>query len=110
MENDLKALAQKFFTAYDSQDIDGMIACFADDAEAWYAPYGRDSVMPIRGGIDAIWRTLQKIPDLHVNAGGKKHRCSKGLGHWRAAPRGRSRHYQKGTDRSHTSSLLGAHQ
>lgn len=63
---DLKAVAQQFFAAYDGQDIEGMIACFSDVAKAWYAPYGRDSVMPIRGGIDAIWRTFQKVPGIHV--------------------------------------------
>src|SRR5208282_4664184 len=26
----------------------------------------RDSVMPVRGGIDAIWRAFQTVPDLHV--------------------------------------------
>jgi len=64
--NNLKAIAQKFFVAYDGQDMEGMIACFAHDAKAWYAPYGRDSVMPVRGGIDAIWRTFQKVPELRV--------------------------------------------
>jgi ketosteroid isomerase-like protein len=64
--NDLKAIAQKFFAAYDGQDIEGMVDCFADEAKAWYAPYGRDSVMPIRGGIDAIWRAFQRVPDLRV--------------------------------------------
>jgi len=46
--NDPKAIAQQFFAAYDGQDIEGMIACFADDAKAWYATYGRNSVMRSR--------------------------------------------------------------
>jgi hypothetical protein len=30
-------------------------------------PYGRESVAPIRGGIDAIWRAFpQAVPDFRV--------------------------------------------
>jgi ketosteroid isomerase-like protein len=63
---DLKSIAQQFFAAYDAHDVEGMVACCADDAKAWYAPYGRDSVMLVRGGIDAVWRAFQTIPDLRV--------------------------------------------
>jgi hypothetical protein len=47
--------AQQFFTAYDAHDVDGMLGLCADGALGRYAPYGRESVVPIRGGIDVIW-------------------------------------------------------
>ena len=43
--------ALQFFTAYDAHDVDGMLALCADGALGRYAPYGRESVVPIRGGI-----------------------------------------------------------
>lgn len=59
--------AQKFFAAYDAHDVEGMIALCADGASGRYAPYGRESVMPIRGGIDAIWRAFPKaVPNFRV--------------------------------------------
>jgi steroid delta-isomerase-like uncharacterized protein len=64
---DLKAIANKFFAAYDAHDADGMVALCADEAVGRYAPYGRNSVVPIRGGLDAIWRAFpQVIPDFRV--------------------------------------------
>ena len=51
-------IAEKFFTAYDAHDVDGMLALCADGAIGRYAPYGRESVVPIRGGIDLIWRAF----------------------------------------------------
>jgi len=55
---DVASLADKCFTAYDAHDVDGMLAVCADGALGRYAPYGRDSVVPIRGGIDVIWRAF----------------------------------------------------
>src|SRR5260370_7684631 len=52
---DYVSTAQQFFTAYDTHDVDGMLGLFADGALGRYAPYGRESVVPIRGGIDFIW-------------------------------------------------------
>jgi steroid delta-isomerase-like uncharacterized protein len=64
---ELKSIAQQFFSAYDAHDVEGMIAFFADDALGWYIPYGPESVMPIRGGIEAIWRAFpQAVPDFGV--------------------------------------------
>ena len=64
---DLKSIAQKFFAAYDTHDVDGMLALCADGAMGRYAPYGRDSVVPIRGGSDTIWRTFpQAVPNFRV--------------------------------------------
>jgi steroid delta-isomerase-like uncharacterized protein len=64
---DLKSIAQSFFTAYDAHDVEGMLALCADDAVGRYAPYGRNSVVPIRGGLEAIWRAFpQAIPDFRV--------------------------------------------
>src|SRR5882757_2323758 len=61
------SIAQQFFTAYDAHDVDGMLALCADDALGRYAPYGRDSVVAIRGGLDAIWRAFpQAIPGFRV--------------------------------------------
>ncbi len=42
--SDLKAIAQRFFGAYDAHDVEGMIALCADDARGRYVPYGRESV------------------------------------------------------------------
>jgi ketosteroid isomerase-like protein len=64
---DLKSIAQSFFAAYDAHDVDGMTALCADGALGRYAPYGRNSVVPIRGGLDAIWRAFpQAVPDFRV--------------------------------------------
>src|SRR5712671_1412966 len=64
---DPRTIAKKFFTAYDAHDVEGMLALCADDALGRYVPYGRDSVVPIRGGIDAIWRAFpQAVPGFRV--------------------------------------------
>src|SRR6202451_4848333 len=64
---DYVSIAQQFFTAYDAHDVDGMLALCADDALGRYAPYGRESVVPIRGGLDAIWRAFpQAVPNFRV--------------------------------------------
>jgi len=60
-------IAEKFFTAYDAHDVDGMLALCADGAIGRYTPYGRESVMPIRGGIDLIWRAFPSaVPNFRV--------------------------------------------
>src|ERR1700688_218925 len=60
-------IAEKFFTAYDAHDVEGMLAVCADGALGRYAPYGRKSVVPIRGGLDAIWRAFpQAVPGFRV--------------------------------------------
>ena len=64
---DLAAATQEFFAAYDAHDVEGMTALCADGALGRYAPYGRESVVPIRGGIDVIWHTFpQAVPDFRV--------------------------------------------
>src|SRR5271154_7080442 len=64
---DFVSLADKFFTAYDAHDVDGMLALCADGALGRYAPYGRESAMPIRGGIDVIWRAFPNaVPNFQV--------------------------------------------
>ena len=64
---DIATAAQKFFAAYDAHDLEGMIALCADGALGRYAPYGRESVVPIRGGIDVIWRAFpQAVPNFRV--------------------------------------------
>src|SRR5579863_635936 len=65
---DSVSAAQQFFTAYDSRDVDGMLGLCADGALGRYAPYGRESVVPIRGGIDVIWRAFPNaVPNFRVN-------------------------------------------
>jgi steroid delta-isomerase-like uncharacterized protein len=65
--NDVKSITKKFFAAYDGHDVDGMLALCADDAEGRYLPYGKKSVMPIRGGLEKIWRgLLGAVPDFGV--------------------------------------------
>ncbi len=64
---DCVSAAQRFFTAYDAHDVDGMLALCADGALGRYAPYGRESVVPIRGGIDVIWRAFPNaVPNFRV--------------------------------------------
>ncbi len=64
---DFKGTAQQFFAAYDAHDVDKMLSLCTEDAQGRYAPYGRNSVVPIRGGVDTIWRAFpQVIPDFRV--------------------------------------------
>ena len=64
---DYVSIAEQFFTAYDAHDVDGMLALCADGALGRYAPYGRESVVPIRGGIDVIWRAFpHAVPNFQV--------------------------------------------
>ncbi len=64
---DLKGITKRFFAAYDGHDVDGMLALCADGAQGRYLPYGKKSDMPIRGGLEAIWRgLLGAVPDFGV--------------------------------------------
>jgi ketosteroid isomerase-like protein len=64
---DVKSITKKFFAAYDAHDVDGMLALCADGAQGRYLPYGKNSVMPIRGGLETIWRGFpQAVPDFGV--------------------------------------------
>src|ERR1700733_7347271 len=64
---DYVSTAQLFFTAYDAHGVDGMLGLCADGALGRYAPYGRASVVPIRGGIDGIWRAFSNaVPNFRV--------------------------------------------
>jgi ketosteroid isomerase-like protein len=64
---DSASLAETFFAAYDAHDVDDMVALCADGALGRYAPYGRESVVPIRGGIDVIWRAFPNaVPNFRV--------------------------------------------
>jgi ketosteroid isomerase-like protein len=66
--HDVKAVAEKFFAAYDVHDVEGMLALCTDDAQGRYAPYGRNSVMPIHGGLDGIWHAIpQAVPGFKVH-------------------------------------------
>jgi len=68
-------IAEKFFTAYNAHDVDGMLALCADGAIGRYAPYGRESVVPIRGGIDLIWRAFPNaVPNFRVKVIEMSHR------------------------------------
>jgi hypothetical protein len=48
----VKAITRKFFAAYNAHDVDGMLALCADGAQGRYLPYGKKSLVPIRGGLD----------------------------------------------------------
>jgi SnoaL-like domain len=62
---DVKALTKQFFAAYDNHNVDGMLALCADGAQGRYLPYGKNSVTPIRGGLEQIWRGFPKaVPDF----------------------------------------------
>jgi ketosteroid isomerase-like protein len=66
-DKDVKAIAKEFFAAYDAHDVEGMLGLCADGAQGRYTPYGRDSVVPIRGGLDGIWRAFpQVVPNFRV--------------------------------------------
>src|SRR6202142_4485969 len=64
---DYVSTAQQFFTAYDAHDVDGRLGLCADGALGRYAPNGRESVVPIRCGIDVIWRAFPNaVPNFRV--------------------------------------------
>jgi len=63
---DYVSTAQQFFTAYDAHDVDGMLALCAHGALGRYAPYGRESVVPIRG-----WGIFNSFP----GCGGERSMC-----------------------------------
>jgi ketosteroid isomerase-like protein len=66
-DKDVKAIAKEFFAAYDAHDVEGMLGLCADGAQGRYTPSGRDSVVPIRGGLDGIWRAFpQVVPNFRV--------------------------------------------
>jgi SnoaL-like domain len=66
-DNDVKAITRKLFAAYDAHDVDGMLALCAHGAQGRYLPYGKKSLMPIRGGLEQIWRgLLGAAPDFGV--------------------------------------------
>jgi steroid delta-isomerase-like uncharacterized protein len=66
-KDDLKAVTERFFAAYDAHDVDDMLALCADGAQGRYLPYGKKNVMPIRGGLEQIWRgLLRAVPDFGV--------------------------------------------
>jgi ketosteroid isomerase-like protein len=65
VNRDLKAITKKFFAAYDAHDVDSMLTLFAEGAQGRYVPYGKNSVAPIRGGLEQIWRGFpQAVPDF----------------------------------------------
>ena len=65
MNRDLKAITKKFFAAYDAHDVDSMLTLCAEGAQGRYVPYGKNSVVPIRGGLEQIWRGFpQAVPDF----------------------------------------------
>ena len=64
---DLKAIAKQFFAAYAAHDVEAMTALCADDAKGRYAPYGRENVVPVRGGLNAFWKGFtEAVPDFRV--------------------------------------------
>jgi predicted ester cyclase len=68
VNTDVKVITEKFFAAYDAHDVDGMLALCADGAQGRYVPYGKDSVVPIRGGLEKIWRAFpEAVPDFSAD-------------------------------------------
>src|SRR5256884_126153 len=64
---DLKAITKKFFAVYGAHDVEAMTALCADDAKGRYAPYGREYVVPVQGGLNALWKGFtQAVPNFHV--------------------------------------------
>ena len=67
MMQDVESIAKDFFAAYDAHDVEGMLGLFTEDAQGRYVPYGKESVVPIRGGLDGIWRAFpQAVPNFRV--------------------------------------------
>ena len=65
----LKTITQEFFTAYDNHDFERMLSLCADGAQGRYLPLGRESVMPIRGGLDQVWKALiTAVPKFRCEA------------------------------------------
>ena len=65
MNRDLKAITRKFLAAYDAHDVVSMLTLCAEGAQGRYVPYGKNSVVPIRGGLEQIWRGFpQAVPDF----------------------------------------------
>jgi ketosteroid isomerase-like protein len=66
-DKDLRATTERFFAAYDAHDVEGMLTLCADGAQGRYLPYGKNKVMPIRGGLEKIWRGFpEAVPDFEV--------------------------------------------
>ena len=66
-DKDVKATTQTFFAAYGAHDVEGMLALCADGGQGRYLPYGKNSVMPIRGGLEKIWHDFpQAVSDFGV--------------------------------------------
>ena len=64
---DVKSVTKEFFAAYDAHDVESMLALCANDAQGRYLPYGKKSFMPIRGGLEQIWRGFpQAVADFGV--------------------------------------------
>jgi hypothetical protein len=65
VNRDWQAITKKFFAAYDAHDVDSMLTLCAEGAQGRYVPYGKNSVVPIRGGLEQIWRGFQQaVPDF----------------------------------------------
>src|SRR5258708_34023805 len=66
-DNDGRASTRNVCAAYNGHDVDGMLALCADGAQGRYLPYGKKGLMPIRGGLEQIWRgLLGAVPDFGV--------------------------------------------
>ena len=64
---DVTAITKRFFAAYDAHDVDGMLALCAKVGQGRYLPFGKNSFMPIRGGLENIWRGFPRaVPDFGV--------------------------------------------
>jgi hypothetical protein len=57
--------AQQFFTAYDAHDVDGMLGLCADGALGRYAPYGRESVVPLPAEVPGVAKKGQNVHIPH---------------------------------------------
>jgi len=60
VNRDLKAVTKQFFAAYDAHDVDSMLTLCAEGAQGRYVPYGKSSVVPIRGGLDRFGAAFRR--------------------------------------------------
>jgi ketosteroid isomerase-like protein len=74
----MRALAKRFFDCVEAGDIDGLVACYADDAKIWHNTDGleqspADNARTLRGFVAAISNRIYDDRRLAVFDGGFVH-------------------------------------
>lgn len=74
-EDDIRALAKRFFDCIEAGDVDGLVACYAPDAEIWHNTDGatqgpEDNRRVLRGLVKHIHERSYGARRLEVFPGG----------------------------------------